>query len=446
MIKIHTIGGFSEVGKNMTAVEVGEDVFIFDAGLYLPVVVEIEEQETRESEKKMRNIGAIPDDTLLDKLNLRHKVRAIFSTHAHLDHIGALPYIASKYNAPIYATPFAVAVLETIMIDNNQKIPNKINRVEPNSSFQIKGKLGTYKVDFINITHSTIQTVMIALHTREGVILYANDFKFDNSPILGLPPNYKMLKQAREAGVKALIVDALYADANVKTPSEKIARGLLEDVLLTTYNKKSLIVVTTFSSHIARLNSIVDFGTKLRRRIIFLGRSLSKYVSAAIKVKSCPFSKQIQIFKYRNQVNSILKQINKNRDKYMIVCTGHQGEEGAILDRISRNQTPLQLKPNDHIIFSSKTIPTEVNIAQRAQLEKRLRQHDVRIFDNVHVSGHPGREDLRDFISLTNPKHIFPAHVGFARQSALTELASEMGYKIEKTVHTTQDGQTTIIK
>ncbi len=445
-MKIHTIGGYSEIGKNMTAVETGEDVFIFDAGLYLPVIVEIEEQETRESEKKMRAIGAIPDDTVLDKLGLRKKVRAIFSTHAHLDHIGALPYIGKRYNAQIYATPFAIEVLQTIMQDENQKIPNKLNKIQPNSSFRVKGKSATYKVDFINITHSTIQTVMIALHTPEGVVLYANDFKFDNTPILGLPPNYKMLKAIREAGLKALIVDSLYADANRKTPSEQIARGLLEDVLMTTYNKKALIVVTTFSSHIARLKSIVDFGKKLKRRIIFLGRSLNKYVNAAMKVKMCPFSKDIQLFKYRNQVNSILKQINKNRDKYMIVCTGHQGEEGAVLDRIARNQTPLNLQPNDHIIFSSKTIPTEINLAQRAQLEAKLRKHDVRIFSEAHVSGHASREDLRDFISLTNPKHIFPAHVDFPKQSALTELASEIGYKLGKTVHITEDGQTTEIK
>ncbi len=355
-MKIHTIGGFSEVGKNMTAIETGEDVFIFDTGFYLPAVVEIVEQDVRESEKKMRSIGAIPDDTILDKLNLRNKVRAIFVSHAHLDHVGAIPYLAKRYDAPIYATPFTIAVLETIMKDENQKIPNKVNIIQPNSSFQVKGKNSNYKVDFINITHSTLQTVMIALHTKEGVVLYANDFKFDNTPILGLPPNYKMLRSAREAGVKALIVDSLYADENRKTPSEQIARGLLEDVLMTTYNKKALIVVTTFSSHIARLKSIVDFGLKLRRRIVFLGRSLNKYVSAAEKIKMCPFFKQIQLYRYRNQVNSILKQINKNRDKYMVVCTGHQGEEGAILDRIAKNETPLQLKPQDLITFSFKTI------------------------------------------------------------------------------------------
>lgn len=444
-MKIHTIGGFSEIGKNMTAVEIGEDVFIFDCGLYLPAVVEIVEQDVKESEKKMRHIGAIPDDTILDKLNLNNKVRAIFISHAHLDHVGAIPYLAARYKAPIYATPFTAAVLETIMADENQKIPNKLNIIQPNSSFTVKGKSINYKVDFINITHSTLQTVMIALHTKEGIVLYANDFKFDNTPILGLPPNYKMLKQARQAGVKALIVDSLYADENRKTPSEQIARGLLEDVMMTTYNKKSLVIVTTFSSHIARLKSIVDFGIKLRRRIIFLGRSLNKYVNAAIKIKSCPFSKQIQLFKYRNQVNSILKQINKNREKYMVVCTGHQGEEGSILDRLAKNQTPLELKPQDHIIFSSKTIPTEINMVNRAALEKRLRHHDVRIFDSAHVSGHAGREDLRDFISLTNPKHIFPAHVNFPKQSALAELATEMGYKLGKSVHMTEDGMATDI-
>lgn len=391
-MKIHTIGGYSEVGKNMTAIEVDGDVFIFDAGFYLPAIVGIVEQDVRESEKKMRHIGAIPDDIVLDKLGLRDKVRGIFIGHAHLDHVGAIPYIADRYRCPIYATPFTLAVLQSILEDDKKRINNKIITVNPNSSFIVKGKNRNYQVDFINITHSTLQTTMIALHTPEGVVLYANDFKFDNNPILGLPPNYKKLEELGKKGVKVLIVDSLYADDDRKTPSEKIARGLLEDVLLTTTNKDALIIVTTFSSHIARLKSIVDFGKRLNRRIVFLGRSLNKYVSAAIKIKSCPFSKDIALYKYRKQVNSILKRINTERKKYLVVCTGHQGEEGSILDRIAKNETPLQLSPQDHIIFSSKIIPTEITIANRAQLERRLRHHDVRIFGDAHVSVMPDTE------------------------------------------------------
>src|SRR3989338_666457 len=297
-MNIHTIGGFGEVGKNMTAVHVGDDVIVFDMGLYLPPIVELEERENVYDEKKLRRIGALPDDTVLDKLNLREKVRAILLGHAHLDHLGAVPYSAYRYNADIVGTPFTIEVLKTLLRDNNSRISNNIRVIQPNSSYIVRGKKD-YKVEFINITHSTLQTSLVALHTDEGVVLYANDFKFDNSPIVGKKPNYEAIKRIAEKGVKALIVDSLYADDERKTPSEKIARGLLEDVLLTTENSKSAIVVTTFSSHIARLKSIVDFGKQLGREVVFVGRSLNKYVSAAKKVKLCPFYKDITILSYR---------------------------------------------------------------------------------------------------------------------------------------------------
>ncbi|MBM3234442.1 RNase J family beta-CASP ribonuclease [Candidatus Pacearchaeota archaeon] len=437
-MKIYTIGGYSEVGKNMTAVEIGNDIIIFDCGLHLPPIVELEEREKIMNEKSLRAIGAIPEDTILDSKNSRKKVRAILLSHAHLDHIGAVPYIAERYNAEILGTPFTLSVLGKIMSDNNNHIRNKIVAVSPNSSYIIKGEKN-YKVDFINITHSTLQSSLIALHTPEGIVLYANDFKFDDTPILGKEPNYDMLRKIAKEGVKVLIVESLYAADERKTPSEKIARGLLEDVMLTTNNENAGMIVTTFSSHIARLKSIVDFGKKLGRKIIFVGRSLNKYVSSAHDVKLCPFIKNIELITYRKHVDSVFKRVNKNKSSYLIVCTGHQGEPGSILERISRNQTSLQLSPKDHVIFSSKTIPTEVNIANKGQMEKRLKNKGVRIFNEVHVSGHAGREDLRDFIEMMHPQHIIPAHGDLPKLSALTELASELGYKIGKSCHISQD-------
>src|SRR4030043_321370 len=256
-MEIYTIGGFDEVGRNMTVVKTGEDAFIFDMGVFLPAIVELQEQETQEqqaySEKKLRSIGALPDDLIIDKLGLRNKVRGIFLGHSHLDHIGAVPYISYRYNAPLVGTPFTIEVLKKILEDT--KIPNQLKTVNPNSSFFVRGKSSNYQIDFINITHSTIQTSMIALHTPEGVVLYANDFKLDNNPILGLPPNYELLKKIAKKGIKALVIDSLYSGVERKTPSEKIARALVEEVLLTIKNEDSAIFVTTFSSHIARLKS-----------------------------------------------------------------------------------------------------------------------------------------------------------------------------------------------
>ncbi len=446
-MKVYTIGGFSEVGKNMTAVEIAGDVFIFDMGFFLPAIVELEEQERNKklTEKRLRNIGAIPQDTLLDSFNLRNKVRAIFLGHAHLDHIGAVLYLAQRYNAEIIGTPFTIEVLKTMLRDEGIMLRNKLKVVQPNSSYTLQGKNKKYLVDFINITHSTPQTSMIALHTKEGVVLYANDFKFDNNPILGKKPNYEKLKEIAKEGVKVLIVDALYSGSERKTPSEKIARGLLEDVMLTTSNEKSGIIITTFSSHIARLKSIVDFGKQLRRKIIFVGRSLNKYVSAAQKVKICPFYQDILLLSYRKQVESALRKINKNRTNYLLVCTGHQGEPGSVLERISKNELPFSFRNQDHVIFSSSIIPTPITVSNRNQLEKRLKKRGVRIFGDAHVSGHAAREDLRDFITMMHPEHIIPAHGDLAKLTPMAELASELGYKLGKTVHIMQDCQKIIL-
>jgi len=437
MIRLRAVGGYNEVGKNMTAIEVGDDAFIFDSGLYLPPIVEIEDKKTPYTEKKLRQIDAVPNDAVLK--DIRDKVRAILVSHGHLDHVGAVPYIAHNYNAEVIGTLFTVEILKSLIRDREAKFTNKIRAVNLNSSFKLGKK--QHKIEFINITHSTPQTALIVLHTPRGAIVYANDFKFDNSPILGKKPNYKRMKELAKEGVLALVVDSVYADHERKTPSEKIARGLLEDVLLTTANEDACIIVTTFSSHIARLKSIVDAGKQLNRKILFLGRSLHRYVSAASRVKLVPFMKDIKLLSYRNQVERALKKVGKDRKKYMLVCTGHQGEPGSILDRMVRNILPFKFMSRDHVIFSSSIIPNPVNVANRKQLEKKLKVRGVRIFTDVHVSGHCGREDIRDMIDMLQPQHIIPAHAGLPKLSALAELAAEMGYKVGKNVHILQNGQ-----
>lgn len=440
MIKLHAIGGYDEVGRNMTALELDKDVFIFDCGLFLPPIVEMEDslKKAAYTEKMLRSIDAVPNDLILDKHGINSKVRALLITHAHLDHVGAVPFLAGRYSgAEIAGTPFTIEVLKILMKENESKIKNPLRVVSPNSSF----KNGKYKIEFINMTHSTIQTAMIAVHTEKGVVLYANDFKFDNFPILGKKPNYERLTELGKEGVLALIVDSLYSGDERKTPSEKIARDLLEDVMLGTNNKDGCIVITTFSSHIARLKSIVDFGKQLNRKILFLGRSLHKYVGAASKLQLAPFMKDIEMVTYSNQIKRKLKQIEKERNKWLIVCTGHQGEPNSVLDRLSRDYWPFTFSAKDHVIFSSRIIPSEINIANRNMLEKRLKERGVRIFTDVHTSGHCGREDLRDLLTMVKPKNIIPAHGDMTKRTPLAELASEMGYELEKNIHLLQNGQ-----
>lgn len=440
-MKIFTIGGYTEVGKNMTVVDLGEDAFIFDCGIFLPPIVELEEREKAMNEKTLRLIGAIPYDYFLDQEGITQKVRAILPSHAHLDHIAAIPYVAHRYKADVISTPFTIETLKTLYNDENIPIKNKLISVQPNSSYTIQGKRKKYQVDFVNITHSTIHTSMVALNTDEGVFLYANDFKFDNNPILGKQPNYQLLEKISKEGVKAMVVDSLYSKDERKTASEKIARGLLEDTMLTTRNEKSALLVTTFSSHIARLKSIVDFSKELGRKPLFVGRSLSKYVTAAQNVNMCPFSKDIILARYRKQVERMLKRADKSKTEFVIVATGHQGEPGSILERISKNQLPFNLQKNDHVIFSSSVIPAKVNIENRRVLEERLKKKGIRIFNNVHVSGHAGREDLRDFVNMMNAEHIIPAHGSQEQLQPMIELCEELGYKINKNVHLLKDGE-----
>ena len=445
-MNIHAIGGYNEVGKNMTALEVDEDVLIFDSGLFLPAIVGVEEREKIPTEKGMRALGALPDDVYLEKKGLKDKVRALLISHAHLDHVGALQYNAHRYKAPILGTPFTMEVLKILTEDNNKRITNRIIPINVNSSYFIKGKNQKYRIEFVNITHSTIQSTIIAVHTREGIVLYANDYKLDNSPVLGDKPNYKRLKELSNIGVKVLIVDCLYAPDDRKTPSEKIARSLLEDVFFSTDNSKSGMIITTFSSHISRLKSITEFGQRLGREVVFLGRSLGKYIQAARNTGNASFTRNVRIYTYRKQVEKILKNVSKNREKYLVVCTGHQGEPGSILDRIARNQLPFNLSKEDNVIFSSKTIPTIINEVNREELEKRLKKHQVRIFDSIHVSGHGGREDLRELLKIIKPKHVIPSHGEFKKREAGAKLAEEMEYKIGKTVHLMDNGSVLEIK
>jgi len=442
-MEICTIGGYEEVGKNMTAVKIGDDVIIFDAGIFLPAVIELQEEGgQRYSESKMREVGALPNDLVLDQLGWKDKVRAIVVGHAHLDHVGGIPYLAKRYpKANILATPFTMEVLKSIITDEKLTMNNKLIYVKENSVNFVQGKKGKIKIEFIHTTHSTIQCAFIALHSKEGIFFYALDFKFDNYPGLGLPPNYKRFRQLGQKGINALVVDALYSGTDKKTASERVASHMLEDSFSTVRNKNGAFFVTTFSSHIARLDKIVEFGRKTNRKIVFLGRSLNKYVMCAEKVGMAPFRNKVEMKKYRGQVNAFLRDLEKNRGKYLVVCTGHQAEPGSILDRITQGDTPFKFRKGDNLIFSSSVIPAPVNMAARERMDKKLRRQGVRLQTDVHVSGHAGAEDLRDLIEMLKPKHIIPAHGSIEQETPLIKVASEFGYKLGTTSHLTSNGK-----
>ena len=439
-IEICAVGGYGEVGKNMTAVKYGDDVVICDMGLYLPKIITFEEEggcREKLTRDDLINIDAIPDDSVIEQWD--KDVKAIVITHCHLDHLGAVPFMASDFKCPIIGTPFTIEVMKSILRDDEIRLPNQLKTLNPNSSMKISENI---TIEFINMTHSTPQTVMTVIHTPEGAVVYANDFKFDNHPVIGKKPNYDRLKEIGKKGVFALVADALYSSSNMKTPSEKVAREMLKDVMLGTENEGNLVVVTTFASHIARLKSIVDFGKKMRRKIVFLGRSLDKYVRAAEAIKLVDFTRGVDLVGGSANADRKLREVMKNRGKYLVVCTGNQGEPKSTLMKMALGEfRSFSFEKNDHMIFACRVIPAPINMANRALIEDKIEKQGVRIFKDIHTSGHASREDHRDLLNMLKPRHVIPAHGDVTKLSPMADLACEMGYVLGKTVHLLRNGQ-----
>jgi ribonuclease J len=442
-MKIYAVGGYNEVGKNMTAVEVGDEAVILDMGLHLESYIKYTEDEDIEkiSADELKKVGAIPDDSPI--AHIKPKVKAIIPTHAHLDHVGALVYLSNKYHAPIFCTPFTAEVLKAIAKDENISLKNPIKVLNVNSTYKLSEKI---TIEFLNITHSTPQVVMVALHTTEGTLVYANDFKFDNHPIIGKKPDYDRLKSLGKRGVKCLVVDSTRADQPIKTPSETVAKEMLRDVMLGTDSTGKAIIITTFSSHLARLKSIIEFGKKLNRKIVFLGRSLAKYTEAGEKIGIVNFSREVEIVRFHKQIGKKLKEIERHPERYLMAVTGHQGEQKSTLSKMVRGELQFKFRPEDHIIFSCTIIPSEINIENRKILEEELHHKGVRIFRDIHVSGHASREDLRDLLTMLKPEHIIPAHGNARMKTALGDLATEKGYEYGRNIHILRDGMHATIK
>ncbi|MFT4304642.1 MAG: RNase J family beta-CASP ribonuclease [Candidatus Woesearchaeota archaeon] len=438
MIKVCTIGGYNEIGRNCTAIKIDNEVVILDLGLHLERYIRYTEDEDikKISSEELVKVGALPDLSIIDEWI--KDVVALVPTHAHLDHVGGIPYLSDIFNAPIISTPFTNAVIKAILNDEKMHLKNPLKVVNINSKYRISENI---EIEFVNITHSTPHTAMVVLHTKYGAIIYANDFKIDNFPTLGLKPNFDKLKEIGKKGVICLIIDSLYADTAGKTPSEEVAKTMLKDVLLSTNSDEKAIVVTTFSSHIARIKSIVEIAKQMNRKILFLGRSLSKYVNAAEECGIINFSDEVEIVKYSSQVKKRIKQLNNEKEKYIVVCTGHQGEKQAVLSKIARDEINFKIGKDDIIIFSCTVIPTNLNISNREELETELEKKGIRIFKDIHVSGHGSKEDMRDIINILNPKYIIPAHSDLRREALMAKIASDMGYELGEKVFIMQNKQ-----
>jgi ribonuclease J len=435
-ITLHALGGYEEVGRNMTCLEIGDQAVILDMGIYMDRFVPIQDKIDQISTKRLIQEDVIPNDGPVKRF--RSKVKAIVLSHAHLDHIGATQRLASQYNCPILATPYTTEILQQKAKNYKFHLKNKIISITPNSSYHLSNKL---EIEFILATHSVIQSSMLNIITPEGNILYSLDYKFDNTPIIGQLTNKQRLRQLGKEKTIALIVDSTNAEKELKTFSESVAREMLRDVILGMEIEDHGVIVTTFSSHIARLKTIFEVGRDLGRKIVFIGRSLHEYITAAERLDFVNFSQQAEIIESTYGSKRRLSDIHKHRDEYMIVATGSQGEPNATLSKIANEKVPFNLMPDDFVIFACGVIPTPTIQANRQTLEHKIHHKQGRIFKDIHVSGHGSREDIRDLIKIVKPDAIIPAHGNMQKLASVATLATEMGYALGRNVYLLQNGQ-----
>jgi ribonuclease J len=441
-IEIATIGGYEEVGRQMTAVRAGSDVVIFDMGLNLSQVLIHDNVETEKMHSlDLIDMGAIPDDRVMS--DLEGDVQAIVPTHGHLDHIGAISKLAHRYNAPVVATPFTIELVkQQVQGENKFNVDNDLVKMSAGETMSI-GDSGQVELEFVNVTHSIIDAINPVLHTPEGAVVYGLDKRMDHTPVIGDPIDMKRFREiGREGnGVLAYIEDCTNAGRKGRTPSESVARRHLQDVMTSVEDYDGGIVATTFSSHIARVKSLVEFAQDIGRQPVLLGRSMEKYSGTAERLNFVDFPEDLGMYGHRKSVDRTFKRIMKEgKEDYLPIVTGHQGEPRAMLTRMGRGETPYELDDGDKVIFSARVIPEPTNEGQRYQSEKLLGMQGARIYDDIHVSGHLREEGHYQMLDALQPQHVIPAHQNLKGFAPYVDLCRSEGYKLGRDVHVTQNG------
>ncbi|MHC1625052.1 MAG: RNase J family beta-CASP ribonuclease [Methermicoccaceae archaeon] len=443
-LRIIAVGGYNEMGRNMTVVGSGKESVIMDMGLRLDRIqihedIEIEGMHSLD----LIAMGAIPDDTRLN--NIMGDVKAIACTHGHLDHIGALPKLAHRYDAPIISTPYTLEVIKDLIKGERRfEAGNPLLSMRAGEVYDVTEDIS---LEFINMTHSIPESVVVAIHTPLGIVLYANDFKLDRTPTLGEPPDFKRLRQLKKEGVVAMIVESTNSGRPGKTPSERIAKDMVNDVLLGTEESDEGVIVTTFSSHIARINAIIEVAEKMGRIPVLLGRSMKKYVVTAKDIGLIDFPDNLEVYSSgRAIVNALGRIMQEGKENYLPIVTGHQGEPGAVLTKIANKETNYRVEPGDKVIFSANKIPNPMTIANRYALETKLKMQGARIYEDIHASGHASKEDHWELLRLVEPQHIIPSHGELSMHIPYIEMAEEAGYVLGSTVHLVRNGEELVLE
>ncbi len=383
-VKVIPLGGLGEIGKNITAIEYGEEIIVIDCGLAFPGV-------------ELYGVDlVIPDITYL--LNNREKVKGIFLTHGHEDHIGALPYVLKQLNVPVYGTKLTLGLVKSKLEEH--KILSDCTLVEVNPGEEIK--TDRFKIEFIRTCHSIADACAIAIHTPEGVIVHTGDFKIDYTPIDGETIDLHRFAKLGKQGVLLLMADSTNVERTGYTISEKVIGENLTRIF---GNAKGRVIVASFASNINRVQEIINSSLFYGRKIAFSGRSMEKISSIAMELGYMNLPEDQLI-----SVDDIHKY---PAEKITIITTGSQGEPMAALSRIaSSTHKKITIEKGDMVIISASPIPGNEKLISKLidALFKKGAEVIYNAIEEVHVSGHACQEELKLIHTLVKPRFFMPVH------------------------------------
>ena len=401
-VKIIPLGGLHEIGKNMTAIECGDDIIVIDCGLAFP------DEETPGVDL------IIPDVTYLEANASR--VRGIVLTHGHEDHIGAIPYVLRNINPVIYGTRLTVGIVRNKLKEFSFDVVPKLVEVKAGDTIA----LGGMTVEFIHVNHSIADACALAIRTPLGTIVHSGDFKLDLTPVDGEIMDITRLGEIGKEGVLLLMCESTNAERPGSTPSERKVGSSLEYIFAT--HKSERIVIATFSSNVHRVQQIIDAAARHGRKVAVTGRSMLNIVGAAVELGYMHVPKGVLI-----DISEIRKY---NPEQLTIVTTGSQGEPMSALYRMAFGEhREVQLGMSDVVVISSSAIPGNEKLVGR--IINELCKLGVEVIHDasveVHVSGHACQEELKLLQALVKPKYFMPVHGEYKHLAANRELAISMG-------------------
>ena len=402
-LKIIPLGGMEQIGMNITAFEYEDSIIVVDCGLAFP-------------ENDMLGIDLVIPDTTYLKENI-DKVKGFFITHGHEDHIGAIPFVLRDINVPIYATKLTVGLIENKLDEYGMVGKVKCKVVKYGQHINI----GCFRVEFIRTNHSIQDAAALAIYSPAGIVVHTGDFKVDYTPVYGDAIDLARFGEIGKKGVLALMCDSTNAERSGFTQSEKSVGSVLDKIF--DDHRTQRIIIATFASNVDRVQQIINSAEKFGRKVAIEGRSMVNTIDIAAKLGYLSLPENILI------EGEMLR--NYPDEQTVIITTGSQGEAMAALSRMANStHRKIVIKPNDLIVFSSSPIPGNEKSVTGVINELMKKGADV-IFQDVHVSGHACREDIKLIYSLVNPKYSIPVHGEYKHLVAQAKIAEELGFDKE---------------